>query len=137
VSSLFVIRGNDQGARFELAETVLRLGRDSASAIQVHDTEVSRHHAELRRIDSDFVISDLNSANGTFVNGRRVRQHRLSSGDQLQVGRTLMLYTGPSEESDEDLARTVDIATAAPGDDQSRIIHSVPQKEGSRLFDQT
>ena len=133
--SLFVIRGNDQGTRFELEEAVLRLGRDKSSAIHVHDTEVSRHHAEFRRTHREYTVSDLNSSNGTFVNGKRVRQHLLASGDQVQVGATLMLYTGPAEESDGTIGSSVDIATAAAPDDQSRIIHSVTQKEGSRIFD--
>ncbi len=133
--SLFVIRGNDQGARFELTESVLGLGRDSSNAIQLHDTEVSRQHAEIRRDENTYVICDLNSSNGTYVNGRRVRQHRLSSGDQVQVGSTLMLYTGPSGDVDEDLAEKVDIASGQPPGDESHIIHSVSQQEGSRLFD--
>ena len=133
--SLFVIRGNDQGTRFGLEEPILRVGRDSSSSIQLHDTEVSRHHAELRQANRDYVVSDLNSSNGTFVNGRRIRQQLLASGDQLQVGSTLMLYTGPAEESEEDLARTINIAAVAPPEDKSRIIHSVTQQEGSRIFD--
>ena len=133
--SLFVIRGNDQGRRFELEEAIVRLGRDSSSPVQLHDTEVSRHHAELRQSDRDYVLSDLNSSNGTFINGRRVRQHLLASGDQIQVGSTLILYTGPAEEADEDLRRSVDIAAAPAPDDQSRIIHSVTQEEGSRIFE--
>jgi signal transduction histidine kinase len=134
VPSLFVIRGNDQGVRFELEELILQLGRDSANAVQVHDSEVSRHHAELRRSDRDYAISDLNSSNGTFVNGRRVRQQTLASGDQVQVGGTLMLYTGPGEEPEEDLAGTIRIASGAVPEDKSRIIHSVTQQEGSRMF---
>ncbi|MCR4411132.1 MAG: ATP-binding protein [Thermoguttaceae bacterium] len=133
--SLFVIRGNDQGARFELTESVLGLGRDSSNAIQLHDTEVSRQHAQIRRDDNAYLLCDLNSSNGTYVNGRRVRQHRLSSGDQVQVGSTLMLYTGPSGDVDEDLAEKVDIASPQPPGDESHIIHSVSQQEGSRLFD--
>ncbi len=46
-----------------------------------------------------------------------------------------MLYTGPSGEAGEDLGQSIDIAAAAPPDDQSRIIHSVTQQEGSRVFD--
>ena len=121
--------------RFELEEAILRLGRDKASAIHLHDTEVSRQHAELRRTHRDYTISDVNSSNGTFVNGKRVQQHLLASGDQVQVGATLMLYTGPSEESSGNIGSSVDIAAAAVPDDQSRIIHSVTQKEGSRIFD--
>jgi len=135
VPSLFVIRGNDQGTRFELEEPILRLGRDKSSAIQIHDTEVSRNHAEIRRTHRDYTISDLNSSNGTFVNGKQVRQHLLASGDQVLVGTTLMLYTGPSEQSDSNLGGSIDIAAATAADDQSRIIHSVTQKEGSRIFD--
>jgi len=135
VPSLFVIRGNDQGTRFELEEAILRLGRDKSSAIHVHDTEVSRHHAEFRRTHRDFTVSDLNSSNGTFVNGKRVNQHLLASGDQVQVGVTLMLYTGPSEESHGTIGNSVDIAAQATPDDHSRIIHSVSQSEGSRIFD--
>jgi signal transduction histidine kinase len=135
VPSLFVIRGNDQGTRFELEGGDLRLGRDAASNIQLHDTEVSRRHAELRRSDHSYTIADLDSANGTFVNGQRVRQHVLQSGDQVQVGGTLLLYTGPSDEPDEDLLSAISIAPTAPADDQSRIIRSLTQAEGSKIFD--
>ena len=133
--SLFVIRGNDQGTRYELEEAILRLGRDKSSAIHVHDTEVSRHHAEFRRTHRDYTVSDLNSSNGTFVNGKQIRQQLLTSGDQVQVGATLMLYTGPIDEAESNIGSSVDIAAAAPPDDQSRIIHSVTQTEGSRIFD--
>ena len=133
--TLFVIRGADQGCRFELIEPIERLGRDPSSTIQVHDTEVSRHHAEIRRVENDYEISDLNSSNGAFVNGQRVSRHKLVSGDQLQIGRTLMLYTGPAEESQEDLADVVSIGPPSELGDHSRIVHSVTQQEGSRIFD--
>lgn len=133
--TLFVIRGVDQGSRFELSEPIIRLGRDPASTIPLHDTEVSRNHAEIRLIEGEYSISDLNSSNGTFVNGQRIRQHQLVSGDQLQVGSTLMLYTGPAEESQEDLAEVVSIGAPAEPADRSRIVRSVTQQEGSRIFD--
>ena len=98
--SLFVIRGNDQGTRYELEEPVLKLGREPSNAVQIHDTEVSRHHAEIRRT-TRLHIGDLNSSNGTFVNGRRVQEHLLASGDQVQVGATLMLFTAPAEEGED------------------------------------
>ncbi|MCG2818832.1 MAG: FHA domain-containing protein, partial [Actinomycetia bacterium] len=133
--TLFVIRGADQGCRFELTEPIEHLGRDPSSTIQIHDTEVSRHHAEIRRVENDYEISDLNSSNGAFVNGQRVSRHNLVSGDQLQVGRTLMLYTGPAEESQEDLADVVSIGPPSEPGDHSRIVRSVTQQEGSRIFD--
>ena len=135
MASLFVIRGNDQGKRFELEEQTLRVGRESSTTIQLHDTEVSRQHAEIRRVDHDYTIADLHSSNGTFVNGKRVRQHVLTTGDQIQIGRTLMLYTGPADEPDEDLARTISIAPAEQVDDESHIVRALSQEEGSRIFD--
>jgi len=135
VPTLFVIRGADQGTRFELNEPTVPLGRDASSAVQIHDTQVSRRHAELRRVERDYVVSDLNSSNGTFVNGERVRQRPLVSGDQIQVGNTLMLYTGPADESNEDLADIISIGDAAERGEGSRILRSVSQKEGSRIFD--
>jgi len=135
VPTLFVIRGADQGIRIELIEPLLRLGRDASSTIHLHDTEVSRHHAELRQVETDYLISDLNSSNGTFVNGQRIHQHQLQSGDQVQLGGTLMLYTGPAEETPEDLAKIVSIGAPAEVGDRSRIVRSVTQQEGSRIFD--
>ena len=69
--SLFVIRGNDQGTRFELEGDAAGMGRDASNVVQLHDTEVSRQHAEIRRADGGYQIVDLRSSNGTFVNAAR------------------------------------------------------------------
>jgi two-component system, NtrC family, sensor kinase len=135
VPTLFVIRGIDQGTRFELEGPMVRVGRDGSNSIQLHDTEVSRHHAEIRCLESNFTISDLNSSNGTYVNGQRIKQYRLQSGDQLQMGSTLMLFTGPSDETEEDLAKIIDIGSPREKEEGSRIVHAVSQKEGSKIFD--
>ncbi|NLX95825.1 MAG: FHA domain-containing protein [Rhodopirellula sp.] len=133
MSSLFVIRGNDQGTRFELDAESIGLGRDALNPVQLHDTEVSRQHAEFRRLKGDYELADLNSSNGTYVNGRRIHRYRLSSGDQVQVGSTLMLYTGPADDSAEDLDQ-IDIASPRQTGDKSQIIRSITQEEGSRIF---
>ncbi len=132
--SLFVIRGSDQGTRFELEGHAVGVGRDSSNVVQLHDTEVSRQHAEIRRADGGYVIADLDSSNGTFVNGQRIRQHRLASGDQVQIGGTLMLFTRPAEEWEEDPADQIAIASEQQTGDESHIVHSVSQEEGSRIF---
>lgn len=132
--SLFVIRGNDQGTRFELEGETVGLGRDSGNTVQLHDTEVSRHHAELTHTESTYVLVDLGSSNGTFVNGKRTQQHRLATGDQVQMGSTLMLFTGPPEESLEDVTGKVDITARVAADEPSRIVRSVSQQEGTRLL---
>ncbi|MGB9689352.1 ATP-binding protein [Thermogutta sp.] len=131
--SLFVIRGNDQGTRFELEGSVITIGRDSSNKVQLHDAGVSRHHAEIRRVENRYRLIDLNSSNGTIVNGKRIQEHWLNSGDQIQMGRTLMLFTSPTEESEREPTWNVAIA-AEPEAERSQIISVVSSEEGNRLL---
>jgi signal transduction histidine kinase len=133
VASLFVIQGRDQGSRFHLEEAVHTVGRTHTHSIRLHDTEVSRNHAELVRRGDTYAVRDLGSSNGTFVNGKPVTEQELTSGDQVQVGRSLLLYTGFLDDRVEDLAGKVDIVPLAgvEGDgDGSRIVASLSQTGG-------
>jgi signal transduction histidine kinase len=131
VASLFVIQGRDQGSRFHLEEAVHSIGRTQNHSIRLHDTEVSRNHAELVRRGDSYTVRDLGSSNGTFVNGRLVSEHDLANGDQVQVGRSLLLYTGFVDDRVEDLAGKVDIVpVAAAEDDGSRIVATMSQTSG-------
>ena len=80
MASLFVIQGADQGKRFEFMAGPVALGRDNSNPVQLHDTEVSRRHAELRLEREGYRIVDLGSANGTYVNGQPVDQTPLQLG---------------------------------------------------------
>ncbi len=98
MASLYVIRGRDNGQHFLLRGPLITIGRDAANQIQVQDTEVSRHHARIDiNADKSFRLTDLSSSNGTFVNSRKVDSQVLRSGDRVQVGRTLMIFTGGPE----------------------------------------
>jgi two-component system NtrC family sensor kinase len=97
MASLFVIRGRDQGRRYELSEELYVVGRDRDSAVQIHDSEVSRRHAEIRRSDEGYELVDLGSSNGTFLNTLPVKTQLLRSGDRLQFGGTLLIYTAPKQ----------------------------------------
>lgn len=131
--SLFVIQGRDQGQRYKLDEPLIGIGRVGGNAIQLHDTEVSRKHAVLEEAGEEYVLRDLNSSNGTFVNGKRAKEQLLRSGDQLQVGRTMLLYTGMVE-SHVSAESGVHIVKQAGHDDGSRILHAISQSEGSDLL---
>ena len=120
--SLFVISGRDQGAKFDLEDGMMGLGRDSSNFIQVHDTEVSRRHAEIRREGDVCTVVDLGSSNGTYVNGERVERHALASGDRLQVGSTLILFTDPGDAPADDLSDKIDIVLRSNVSDNSRIV---------------
>lgn len=132
MASLFVIQGRDQGSRFQLEEAVHTIGRTHTHSIRLHDTEVSRNHAELIRKGNSYAVRDLGSSNGTFVNGKIVSEHDLTSGDQVQVGRSLLLYTGFIDDRVEDAAGQVDIVPMSNAlDDGSRIVASLGQTGGS------
>lgn len=129
MASLFVIQGRDQGRRFELESHVLRFGRESGNDVQLLDSEVSRQHAEFRRDGETITVVDLGSSNGIYVNDQPTQRHELRSGDRIQLGRTLMIYTG--DEPVEDLAGIIDIGEPT---DRSRIVRSIGQEEGSRIL---
>ena len=99
MASLFVIQGRDQGRRFDLEQETVTLGRDNDNVVQLHDSEVSRHHAEVRKTDDGYLLVDLKSSNGSFHNTTRVEEQPLNSGDRVQLGRTLMIFTASDESS--------------------------------------
>ena len=132
--SLFVIQGRDQGKRFELQDRVLGVGRDASNRVRLHDTEVSRRHAEIRQATDGYRWVDLGSSNGSFVNHVRVQQQGLRSGDRVQIGRTLMIYTDAADTHTSSRHGEVDIVAPSEASKPSRIIKSVSQEEGSQLL---
>jgi two-component system NtrC family sensor kinase len=99
LASLFVIQGRDQGKRYELPHSAVTLGRDSVSGIHIADTEVSRRHAEIQCDHNGYTIVDLDSSNGVFVNSQKQQRWSLRTGDRIQLGKTLLLFTNPDESS--------------------------------------
>ena len=134
-----MIQGRDQGKRFELDVPVMGVGRDALNRVRLNDTEVSRRHAELRRLADGVRWVDLASSNGSFVNSVRVDEQVLRSGDRIQVGRTLMIFTDSTDVPAEMDAHAVDIVGQADDAPQSRIVRSISQDSSARFlsgFDQ-
>ncbi len=122
MASLYVIRGRDLGKRFELTKARIELGRDSDNDFQVHDTEVSRHHAAINLAKDGFEIVDLESSNGTFLNSQRVTSKRLENGDRIQIGKTLMIFSGDMPRGDHSSTiQDVDIVRPNPAADIAQI----------------
>ena len=134
MASLFVIRGRDQGKRFEMDQPAIGLGRDVSNEIQLQDTEVSRRHAEVRHENNSFSLVDLHSSNGTFVNDEPVQTRELRSGDRVRVGRTLMIFTGSEETDRSNLGDLIHIVGDEFPNDDSRIVHSISHQESSSFF---
>lgn len=84
-------------ARYPLVAHRLTIGRDPENDVVIPDRRVSRHHAEVVQIGSDFVLRDCESKNGTFVNGERVvGERRLQDGDEIQVALCChLVFVGP------------------------------------------
>jgi hypothetical protein len=89
---LVVVEGEERGASFPLEGTVTLVGRLPECDVRLRDRGVSRRHLQISRIGPDFVLADLGSTNGTYVNGRRVRTARLAPGDTVRVGRTVLEF---------------------------------------------
>lgn len=89
----FVMRsGPTPGATFALEGDQLTIGRDSSSGVAINDAEISRKHARLTFQGGKYVIEDLGSTNGTFVNGQRlVSAVVLKSGDVVSFGEQIVL----------------------------------------------
>ncbi len=94
-AKVIVLAGEDVGRKYAVGDLAI-IGRANDSTILIDDDDVSRRHAQILRVDSgDFVLQDLQSRNGTYVNGVPVwDQAPLAFGDKIQIGsRVVLLFT--------------------------------------------
>ena len=91
----------------------LILGRDPSNQLEVGDPAVSRKHCSVSEVSSGvFEIADLDSHNGTFVNGERVSRQTIEHGDRIRIGNSEFVFlTGPDEETDPLSSRSGNYAT--------------------------
>jgi pSer/pThr/pTyr-binding forkhead associated (FHA) protein len=91
---ILVIRagGGRAGETFELAGERMAIGRSPEAEIFLDDVTVSRNHALLVRRRDGLYIDDLGSLNGSYVNRHRIESHKLTSGDELQIGKYKLTY---------------------------------------------
>jgi pSer/pThr/pTyr-binding forkhead associated (FHA) protein len=86
------IQGPDRSLLIPLAGDAMHIGRGLSAELRLDDNSVSRRHAILVPRPAGARILDDRSANGTFVNGRRVQQAELSSGDVIVLGRVVLRF---------------------------------------------
>src|SRR5262245_47958084 len=87
-----VLEGVDKGRVFRDLAIPVTIGREEGNALRLNDERVSRFHAKVQQEDEDIIITDLESTNGTRVNGAPVQIRRLRAGDQVSLGRSMLLY---------------------------------------------
>jgi pSer/pThr/pTyr-binding forkhead associated (FHA) protein len=96
-SALLVVRrGPNAGSRFLLDTDVTTAGRHPESDIFLDDVTVSRRHAEFRREGGVFLVRDVGSLNGTYVNRERVESATLANGDEVQIGKFRLVFLSGS-----------------------------------------
>ena len=139
MAKLRVLKGPDAGKVFELSKGVNMVGRDAKCIVRLQDTEISRNHAEIFWGPEDFRLRDLGSFNGSHVNCKQVKDILLKTGDQLQVGQTVMLFVS-EEQVPPDIQASIFSSEVAGGSEKDRLLHkfsilgSVPDSEGSVIL---
>jgi len=88
---LLVVSGPLKHSIFPLSGHEIPVGRESSNVLAISDPSLSRRHCLISREGDDYKIRDLESRNGTFVNGAAVRESRLQHGDQISVGDSVFL----------------------------------------------
>ncbi|WP_330760387.1 FHA domain-containing protein [Haloechinothrix halophila] len=92
-SALLVVkRGPNVGSQFLLDKGTVSVGRHPDSDIFLDDTTVSRHHVEFHRRGTQFLLRDVGSLNGTYVNRHPTDQTELSHGDEVQIGKFRLVF---------------------------------------------
>ena len=130
--TLLVLQGPDKGRRFELPDAPTLIGR-GGEQLPLTDNTVSRRHAELHPRDGDWIVKDLGSANGTYVNGIRVdNTYALKLGDQIRVGRTLLVF-GAQPGVSRISSGSVSLAGEEAGMDSS-IMHAINSNDDSMVL---
>lgn len=90
-AQIVMIAGEEAGATFTLTATT-SIGRAESSTIRINDSRVSRQHSRIQRHGEEYIIVDLHSSNGTYVNGQKIDEYVLAPGDEVQIGDTILQF---------------------------------------------
>jgi pSer/pThr/pTyr-binding forkhead associated (FHA) protein len=95
--TLRVLHGADRGRVFERIPTPVTIGREEGNSIQLNDERISRYHLKLQSDNDKIVATDLESTNGTKVNGEDIQVRIVRDGDMISLGRSLLLVGSHSD----------------------------------------
>lgn len=105
--SFQILDGLERGVVYAELQTPVSIGREDDNDIRLNDERVSRFHAKVQDDEGHIILTDLQSTNGTRVNGHPIQVHVLQVGDQIQIGRCILVFG-----SREELAEKIDQLTA-------------------------
>lgn len=90
--TLRVLDGADRGQAFEDIEPPVTIGREEGNSVQLNDERISRYHLKIQEDQGKLVLTDLESTNGTRVNGEETQLRILRFGDVITLGRSVLLF---------------------------------------------
>ena len=130
--TLRVLDGADRGRVFDDVPTPVTIGREEGNTIQLNDERISRFHLKIQEDREKIVLTDLESTNGTKVNGEDVQLRILRFGDMVALGRSVLLF-GKREQIAERLANLRRNAEGSGTVSKEELMRSV--RSGSEEFD--
>ena len=89
---LTAISGRLKGSVFNIEDVPVVIGRETSATLCIADASVSRRHSQIEKENSQFVIQDLESLNGTFINDVPVKRRKLQHGDRLRIGDSQFIF---------------------------------------------
>lgn len=128
MSKLIVTDGKDVIETLDMTPERLTIGRHPDNALQLHDRAVSGHHAVIVTIMSESFLEDLDSTNGTLVNGKRVAKHPLSNGDTITIGSHTLKYESDVDVDADALEQTMILRPGELAGDSGDTLGSLSSK---------
>lgn len=116
-----VLEGIDKGRSFRELPTPVTIGREEGNALRLNDERVSRYHAKVQYDNGEIILTDLESTNGTRVNGNVIQIRRLRPGDIVGIGRSLLRFGSEQEISARNAALS-GLSTPATGNLASSVL---------------
>lgn len=112
--TLSILEGLERGLVYDELETPVTIGREEDNTVQLNDERVSRIHAKLQEDGGKVILTDLNSTNGTRVNGHPVQLRVLQPGDHVQIGRCTLLFGSDAQIAEHARTLGVEVSALAP-----------------------
>lgn len=112
-NAFFVIGGTNT---VPLEKPIINIGRHSTNDIVLNDLHISRHHVQLRAIKKCFVIFDVGSTGGTFLNEKRISQATLQAGDVIRIGKTNLIYIQDTTSANPTTVTPIELKDNSLGD---------------------
>jgi pSer/pThr/pTyr-binding forkhead associated (FHA) protein len=117
-----ILEGVDKGKVFRELPTPVTIGREEGNVLRLNDERVSRFHAKIQFDNGEIILTDLESTNGTRVNGNVVQIRRLRPGDRVGIGRSLLLFGSDAEIA----ARQAELSGVQAGAADATAFHDAP-----------